>query len=91
LVQVRNGGREEVLWNEGWPESNPSGRRIENQRLELVIRNGALEVLENGVGVYASGRKVVAFGAAHAYLQMSSHSNYPPREVYFDNLKIVSA
>jgi len=31
------------------------------------------------------------FTTAYLYLQMSSGTNYPPREVYFDNVLAVSA
>ena len=59
------------------------GRKIGIQKVAIAVRNGAIEVWENGRCLYDSNRKVVEFDSAYLYLQMSSHSNYPPREVYF--------
>ena len=70
---------------------NREGRPLLVQKMEMVLTDGKLKVLENGQAVYESPEKVVLFKKAHLYLQMSSHSNYPPREIFFDNVRIVPA
>jgi hypothetical protein len=47
-----------------------------------------LKVLENGGKMFATDHLPWPFPTAYLYLQMSSHSNYPPREIYFDNVVI---
>ena len=88
LVAVRNGGIERNLFTEGWPEKNRDGRALSRQALEIVLREGALEVWENATLLYASKEKVVLFDSAHLYLRMSSHSNYPARHVGFDDVRV---
>lgn len=87
VVASRTGGRERYLYLEGWPEKNREGRLIQVQRIDLVVNGGGFEVLENGERVYECTDKVIGFSTAYLYLQMSSHSNYPPREVFFDNVR----
>ena len=36
----------------------------------------------------ASGAQAIPFDRAHLYLQVSSRSNYAPREIYFDNVEV---
>ena len=88
VVGVRRGGRERTLFNEGWPARGREGRPIGLQHLAIVSRDGTVQVWENGALLYDSTEPVVEFGAAHLYLQMTSHSNYPRRTVYFDNVRV---
>jgi len=87
VVGRRAKGRELPLFTEGWPESNRNGRPIARQKIELILRGDGVDVLENGIKVFSSHEKL-PFEAAHLYLLMSSHSNYPPRELYWDNVRI---
>jgi hypothetical protein len=91
VVVTRNAGREQYLHTEGWPEKQREGRKLGVQKVEIVIRGGAFEVFENGASIYQSKEKALAFDSAHLYLQMSSHSNYPPRELFFDNVQVRAA
>jgi hypothetical protein len=88
VVGVRRGGRERTLFNEGWPGRGREGRPIGLQRVAIVYRDGAVQVWENDVLLYDSQEALVDFGAAYLYLQMTSHSNYPRRTVYFDNVRV---
>ncbi|HTF57761.1 MAG TPA: hypothetical protein VK661_11055 [Planctomycetota bacterium] len=89
VVAVRESGNERYLYTEGWPDTNREGRPIGVQRLTLVFeKGGSFKVLENGGEVYASGPNALSFDRAHLYLQMSTRSNYPPREVFFDNVSV---
>jgi len=88
VVGLKQGGHERTLENEGWPVRGREGRRIGVQHLVIVCRRGALQVWENERLMYESKEKVIGFGGAYLYLQMSSHSNYPARTVYFDNVRV---
>jgi hypothetical protein len=88
VVSVRRAGQERTLFTEGWPERGREGRPIGLQRLAIVCRDGAVEIWENDTLRYSSKEKLAAFDAAYLYLQMSSHSNYPARTVYFDNVRV---
>jgi hypothetical protein len=88
MVVSRTAGRERYLFMEGWPEKNREGRPLALQKTELVLKNGGgFEILENGQPIYTCVEPVIGFKSAHLYLQMSSHSNYPPRELFFDNIR----
>ena len=90
VIAARKGGRERFHHTEGWPDAKREGRKIGLQRIEIVIeKGGAFRVLENGKDVYASGPDAISFDRAFVYLQMSTRSNYPPREVFFDNVVVV--
>jgi hypothetical protein len=88
VVAVKRQGQERTLHNEGWPNRNRAGRRVALQHLVIVVRDQGLQVFENDRLVYQSEGKVVDPRAAHLYLQMSSHSNYPRRTVYFDDVHV---
>jgi len=88
VVALRTGGREQSLYAEGWPLANREGRPIGLQRIGVRIRDGGFEVFENGRSIYVSEPDAIGFAAAHVYLQMSSHSNYTAREVFFDDVRV---
>ncbi len=79
------------LFNEGWPDEQRTGREIANQYVELFIDQSSLKLLENGKELFSTENHGINFTQAYLYLQMSSHSNYPSREVYFDNIVVQSA
>ena len=88
VIGVRRGGQERTLSTEGWPEHNRSGRPIGLQRLTIVLRDGRVQVMENDAEVYSSNEKIIQFGDAHLYLRMSSHSNYPPRTIHVESIRV---
>jgi hypothetical protein len=90
VIASKGDGRLEYLYTDGWPDQK-IGRPIGNQRIRILIHDGQISVLENGSEVYKSEDPVVAFSSAFIYLQMSSHSNYPLREIYFDDIVAQSA
>jgi hypothetical protein len=87
-VALSAGGRERTLYDEGWPEVNRAGRAIGIQELILVFQRASFEVWENGERLLAARDTPLGFDVAHVYLQLSSHSNYPPREIFFDELRV---
>ena len=88
VIGLKRRGQERTLYNEGWPDSNRVGRTIGLQRLMIVLRDHVLQVWENDKLLYDSQAKVSAFNAAYLYLQMTTHSNYPRRTIYFDNIHV---
>jgi hypothetical protein len=89
LIASKVNGRIEYLSTDGWPKQK-TGRSIGNQRIEIVIDDGRIRVLENGTELFKSEDKVIEYPLTFIYFQMSSHSNYPLREIYFDNVVVQS-
>ncbi|HLX65308.1 MAG TPA: hypothetical protein VKX17_28825 [Planctomycetota bacterium] len=87
-ISVKQDSRQRTLFNEGWPEKNRAGRPIAVQHLEIHTQRGSVAVLENGAKIFESRTRELSFNTGHVYLQMSSHSNYPPREIYFRGLML---
>jgi hypothetical protein len=90
-VASMNRGNLRFLFTEGWPDKQRTGREITNQHLELFIDKNGLKVLENEKELFSTLDYRQDFTQAYLYLQMSSHSNYSSREVYFDNIAVQSA
>jgi len=84
-IWLKKGGKTRWLYDEGWPRRR-NGRELGVQHVEVFFQGGSWRVLENGRLLYDSQGRKLPFREAHLYLQMSSHSNYPPREVFFDNV-----
>ena len=76
------------LFTEGWPNKQRTGREIANQHVKLMIDKDTLKVLENNDELFITPDHGLGFTEAYLYLQMSSHSNYSSREVYFDNIVV---
>ena len=92
VIGLRENSHHRHLDAEGWPDLNREGRPIGVQRIEIRMgTDGAFTVFENGSEAYASPPGTLAFfDEAYVYLQMSSRPNYPPREVFFDNIEVVN-
>jgi len=88
LVTASVEGRERQLHDEGWPKVNREGRRIAVQNLTILLRGPSFEVWENDRLACRAARAVLPFEGAHLYLQVSSHGNYPTREVFFDEIRV---
>jgi hypothetical protein len=88
VVALKSRGRERTVDAEGWPDTGREGRPLGIQLVRLRCRNHAIEVWEGDRRVWASAPDEVAFDTAYLYLQMSSHSNYPPRAIYFDTVRV---
>lgn len=86
-VLENTNGRMSVLFWEGWPE-NKQGRPISYQRVKVVFSGETLRIEENDRIIFETDSYRSRFDQAYLYFQMSSHSNYPSREVYFDNLSV---
>jgi len=76
------------LFTAGWPKEQRVGRRIGVQHVVLRIDAESFTAMENGRQLLGQTQHGLQFTRAHVYIQMSSHSNYPPREVFFDDIVI---
>lgn len=90
-VASTNNGNLRLLFTEGWPDKQPTGRKITNQHLELFIDKDGLKIMENGEELFSTLDHGQDFTQAYLYLQMSSHSNYSSRTIYFNNVVVRSA
>lgn len=87
VIGVRENDIHRHLDSEGWPDANREGRAIAVQRIEVRVEaEGRFRVFENGEEAYVSPPGTLKFDTAYVYLQVSSRANYPPREVFFDNI-----
>ncbi|MDD1663723.1 MAG: hypothetical protein LUQ32_00050 [Methanomicrobiales archaeon] len=86
-VAEKTGGRVTYLFTDGWPGQR-AGRPIGNQHLRILVGDDGLRVLENGRELSSSPSYRLPFSSAYLYLQVGSHSNYPAREILFDNILI---
>lgn len=91
VISIKANGRERTLYTEGWPDTNRAGRKVGLQQLTIITRGRAFQVWENGQLMYDAKTQLLSFEVAYVYLQLSSHSNYPAREIYFDNVQVVGA
>jgi hypothetical protein len=88
-IATKIDGLVKYLYTEGWPEQR-TGRHIGYQRIEIIVDNRSIKIRENGEEIYNTTSHELEFTSTYIYLQMSSHSNYPTREIYFDNVVVTS-
>jgi hypothetical protein len=78
-----------VVYDEGWPERQKEGRLIEVKKIKLVTRLDGIEFWEDDKLLF-NGKLTLPPTPAHLSLLISSHSNYPAREIYFDDVSVTS-
>lgn len=88
MLAIGRNGYLTQLYNENWPAENRKGRDIGKPHVKIILNTTAIAVYENDKLVYENQKFEPGFLKAYVHLQMSSHSNYPMREVYFDNVKV---
>jgi hypothetical protein len=91
LVTARTRGVKRTLYADGWPDVRREGRPVKRAEIELAWRGPALEIREDGRLVHIAAASEARFDAAHVYLQLASHSNYPARAVSFEDLPAAPA
>jgi hypothetical protein len=84
----RTSGNLRHLYTEGWPAEQRKGRTIGKQQVVIKLDATNIEVIENGKTWWGPKPHRLSWQQAYLYLQMSSHSNYPPREVFFDDVGV---
>ena len=87
MISIRQYGRERYLLTEEWPRRR-EGRLIGRQVVKLAMEAGRLVVSENGTTILDSDLPDLHSPHSYLYLQQSSHSNYPLREVFFDDVAV---
>lgn len=87
VIAASVNGAVKYLDTEGWPRQR-EGRPISYQKLTIILDAQKLKIIENGKDFYSTQSHGLKFTSGYLYLQMSSHSNYPAREVYFDNITV---
>ena len=88
VVAIKNNGTVKHLCTEGWPEER-KGRPIGLERITMIRDADGIAILENGALLYRIDSLHLRFGSPYLYLMMGSHSNYPFREIYFDNISVL--
>ena len=73
---------------QGRPIGKPLG--LGSHRVEILLEKNSLRVLQDGAEIYCLSKHNLNFATAYIYLQMGSGTNYPSREVYFDNILVQS-
>ena len=92
-VRLKTGGSLRNLYEDWGPRdgnNRPLGKPVGNKThtVRLIISQESIQVLEDGVEIVPSTGYHFDFDQAFVYLQMSSGTNYPSREIYFDNFLV---
>ncbi|MBA7634009.1 hypothetical protein ES703_41580 [subsurface metagenome] len=74
--------------DQGRPLGKPLG--LASQRISIHLDKSSIRVVQDNEEIYPSSKHNLNFTTAHIYLQMSSGTNYPSREIYFDNITVRS-
>ncbi len=83
-------GRPRTLEDEGWPHAQRAGRKIGQPRVVLFVSPASTRLWENGTQRHQSIGPGLSVPRVFLHLQISSHSNYRAREVYFDDVEVSS-
>ena len=76
------------LYTEGWPDKQRTGRPVGREKVVLRLGPDTAELIENGKTLWGPAPHGLSFRRAWLYLELSSHSNYPPRELFLDNVTV---
>jgi hypothetical protein len=91
VLSSSRSGRRQTLEDEGWPYVRREGRKVGRVRVVLFVAPSSTRLWENGELRHESAGPALSVGRVFLHLQLSSHSNYPAREVYFDDVDVRSA
>jgi hypothetical protein len=84
-------GHRLTLEDEGWPHARRAGRKIGEVRMVLFVAPGSTRLWENGKARHQSTGPSLSLEHVFLHLQISSHSNYRAREIYFDDVEVSNA
>lgn len=79
-----------------WGPSDDNGRPLgqplglSSHRIRLFLDKSRMRVVQDDEEIFPLSKHNLNFATAYIYLQMSSGTNYPSREVYFDNIIVRS-
>ena len=79
-------------WGARDEKGRPIGRAIggSKHKISIVLDGQSVEVFEDGKVLLPLFLHDLDFTTAYVYFQMSSGTNYPSREIYFDNISVQS-
>jgi hypothetical protein len=72
----------------GRPLGKPLG--LSSHRISIFLDKRRMRVVQDDEEIFPLSKHNLNFTAAYIYLQMSSGTNYPSREIYFDNIIVRS-
>jgi len=72
----------------GRPLGKPLG--LSSHRISLFLDKSRMRVVQDDEEIFPLTKHNLNFTTAYIYLQMSSGTNYPSREIYFDNIIVRS-
>lgn len=75
--------------DQGRPRGMPLGNA--SHTIGILLDTDSLHVMQDDAGLLPLSQHNLNFTTGYMYLQMSSGTNYPSREVYFDNIVVQSA
>lgn len=87
IIATKIAGNLKFLLTEDWLDKGP-GRHVTRLRLRVTLRGNQLAVTEDDKPIFDTTDLHLDFRRAYLYLQQSSHSNYPRREVFFDTVLV---
>ena len=87
IIATKTNGNLKFLSTEDWLRKGP-GRNITVPKLRISLDGSALTVTEDDKRIFETKDLQLNFKQAYLYLNHSSHSNYPRREVFFDNVAV---
>jgi hypothetical protein len=87
IIATKTNGNLKFLLTEDWLDKG-SGRHLTSPRLRVTLQGNKLTVTEDDKPIFKTTDLHLDFTQAYLYLQHSSHSNYPRREVFFDNVLV---
>ena len=75
-------------WGPSDDQGRPVGKALglDSHKVEILLKKGSLRVFQDSEQIYHLPEYDLNFDTSYIYLQMSSGTNYPSREVYFDNV-----
>jgi hypothetical protein len=88
VLARRRDGNLRHLYTEGWPREQRTGRRLGRQQVVIKLNRETIEVIENGETWWGPTPHGLSGQKLYLYLQISSHSNYPPREIFFSRVAV---
>jgi hypothetical protein len=90
---VQRDSRLQTLYTDWGPrdeKGRPLGRELEPgpRRLRLIVTPTTVQAFDGDQEIVPATPYECGFDQAYMYLQMSSGTNYPPREVFLDNVVV---
>ncbi len=86
-IMRRNYGNLQEVERFGWPDKKDFAR-LGRVRLELELDGRRLVARMDGAEIFRTEDAGIRFDKAYLYVEASSHSNYPVRNLYVDEIEI---